>query len=92
MVLERDVDFEDKSGGLPGTKGLMHAVLHTALEEYLFYSQITDRNAGRLTTEIRSWFSSDNNKYLFSFEKICEELDMDADTIRRRLNGIKRFN
>lgn len=64
---------------------LMIAVLHDALDcldRYRFAVTSRDR---RLFHEARRWFLAEETAWPYSFECICGVLELDANTIRRRL-------
>lgn len=64
---------------------LMMAVLYEALhclEKYRFASDLKGR---RLFFEAEQWFVSEQTEWSYSFERICEALDLDAAAVRHRL-------
>lgn len=65
---------------------LMLAVLKDAVRIYLRHKNRDSQRVGRLSRE-EQWFQSTDATRLFSFENICMALDIDAETVRRRLFG-----
>jgi hypothetical protein len=61
----------------------MVAVLEAALE---------DARDGADRTGAAAWLTSTDRGWPFSFENICEALDMDPGTVRRQLERRTRFS
>lgn len=64
---------------------LMLAVLEDAVECYRRYAHARHPQARRLFEEAREWLDSADRSDLFTFETICDSLEIDADHVRRRL-------
>jgi len=66
-----------------GEMRLMAAVLEDAI------SVLRKRPRSRAGREAREWMLSRDTSYPFAYERICEALDLDADSVRRgvALNG-----
>jgi hypothetical protein len=69
-----------------GVRRLMAALLEDAANIY-------SRNAGggetsRLFQEARAWVDSDDRVWPFSFERVCEALQLDAEWVRGRLRAV----
>src|SRR3989338_9722007 len=64
---------------------LIFAVLEDELKMYLKYRGTSSRRACRLTWETEEWFRSTDTIWLYSFEAICEVLDLEASAIREQL-------
>ncbi len=64
-----------------GELRLMAAVLEDAIN--ILRKQPRSR-AGR---EAREWLTSSDASWPFAFERICDALDLDADSVRRRVNA-----
>ena len=60
-----------------GEMRLMAAVLEDAI------SVLRKRPRSRAGREAREWMLSRDTSYPFSYERICEALDLDADSVRR---------
>lgn len=61
---------------------LMVAVLEDALHLYCKFARWPQHRRFRETAR---WFASTDRSWLFSFERICEVLDLDPRCVRRRL-------
>lgn len=68
-------------------KRLMVAVLERALGEYETYAARTDSRERRQFSEVEAWFASDDKGWPFSFVAICEELGLDAPSVRAGLRA-----
>jgi hypothetical protein len=69
-----------------GERLLMLAVLEDALDCYRKCRRSRDPGTRLLFDETRAWVESRDRDTLFSFESICEALDIDPDYLRRRLH------
>ena len=70
---------------MQGERLLMLAVLEDALDCYRKCRRSRDAATRLLFDETRAWVESRDHDRLFSFESICEALDIDPDYLRRRL-------
>ena len=79
--------FEDfpRHGPLAAERQLMLAVLADAVRSYLGHRGARDRESRALVHETLAWFASPDRTTLFSFESICDALDIDPDYVRRML-------
>src|SRR6058998_3226020 len=68
-----------------GERLLMLAVLEDAIDCYRRYRRSRDPATRLLFDETRAWVESRDHDTLFSFESLCEALDIDPDYLRRRL-------
>ena len=69
-----------------GERGLILAILEQALEDYREYSSGHNNYAKRMFADAEAWiFAQDMGWYLFSFENICEALEIEPNYIRRML-------
>lgn len=64
---------------------LMLGVLADAVSLYLRANDPRRHMAPSRRREILAWFSSTDRVWLFSFERVCEALGLDADYLRRGL-------
>ena len=69
-----------------GVRRLMAALLEDTAHIY-------SRNAGagessRLFQEAKTWVESDDRVWPFSFERVCEALQLDAEWVRGRLRAV----
>lgn len=58
---------------------LMIAVLHNAID------CLQKPRPQRLFNEAKQWFLADETDWPYSFQRICEALDLDADAVREHL-------
>jgi len=63
----------------------MLAVLEDAIECFCKYARARDGNSERLCHEAEEWFLERNSDWPFSFENICEGLNLDPNYLRRGL-------
>lgn len=79
-----------RTSHLEPEKELMLAVLEdgvTCFQRNLFAKRPRDRTQFQ---EAEEWILEESRHWLFSFELICEALDIDSDFLRSRLLGWKR--
>lgn len=74
------------SEGAPaaGERALMRSVLEDAIQ-CLRGSVGPARERGQLAAEARAWFLTEESRWPFSFENICEALDLSAARLRSQL-------
>lgn len=78
-----------------GEKRLMLAMLENATEDFQKYLLANDRRGKELFHSAQQWFMETDSPSFFSFENICEHLQLDPAYLRRgllrwkeaRLNG-----
>ena len=68
-----------------GEERLMLAVLSDAIEHFHKYAFSKNEKGRKLFQEAEEWFLEKDNGALFSFEYICETLQLDPSYIRRGL-------
>jgi hypothetical protein len=90
--LEPDILLADHFGSafsrskpLQGERRLMLAVLEDAVDCYRRGRGARDPATRLLFNETRAWLESTDRRATFSFESICDALDIDADYLRRGL-------
>jgi hypothetical protein len=64
---------------------LMIAVLQDAIECIEKHRLARGGPRQRLFNEVAQWLLSEQTDWLYSFERICEVLDLDANAVRRQL-------
>jgi hypothetical protein len=74
-----------REGGLERERLLMLAVLEDAIDCYQKYSHSRDPRGRQMFDEAREWVSSCDRTWLFSFENICDTLEISAEYVRRGL-------
>jgi hypothetical protein len=68
-----------------GEERLMLAVLESAVEDFQKYVLARNPRGKRLFREAEEWFLEKDSEELFSFENICETLQLHPDYIRQGL-------
>jgi hypothetical protein len=71
-----------------GEKRLMLAVLQDALECYQKYALARDAHGHQLFAEAEEWISCEDRNWYFSFENICETLEINPAYMRQ---GLRRW-
>jgi len=69
-----------------GEKRLMLAVLEDALDCYQKYAFARDVHGRQLFAEACEWIASESRDWFFSFENICETLEITPEYLRRGLD------
>ena len=69
-----------------GEKRLMLAVLEDALDCFQKYAFARDNHGRQLFDEAYEWIGSPNREWFFSFENICETLEINPEYLRRGLD------
>ncbi len=64
---------------------LMLGILRDAVDLYLKALTPGNRVAAKRLREVVAWFASDDRNWPFSFERICEALNLESDYIRSGL-------
>jgi hypothetical protein len=72
-----------------GERRLMIAVLEDAVEIYRKQAGAMDPRGRQLFKEAEEWVEDTGRTWLFSFENICDVLDIDAQYLRRGLHTWK---
>src|SRR6058998_2077836 len=68
-----------------GERRLMIAVLEDAVDVYRKQAGAKDPRGQQLFQEAEIWVEDADRTWLFSFQNICDVLDIDADYLRRGL-------
>lgn len=66
-----------------GEKRLMLAVLESAVEDFQKYALATDTRGKALFDAAEEWILETGNPSLFSFENICDHLQLDPTYMRQ---------
>jgi hypothetical protein len=66
-----------------GEKGLMLAVLESAIEDFQKYVLATDKKGKELFDAAEKWILETDSSSFFSFNNICEHLELDPDYMRK---------
>ena len=72
-----------------GERRLMIAVLEDAVDVYRKQAGTRDPRGSQLFREAEEWIEDTDRSWLFSFQNICDVLDIDADYLRRGLHAWK---
>jgi len=72
-----------------GEKRLMLAVLQDALECYQKYAFARDAHGRQLFVEAEEWISCEDHNWYFSFENICETLEINPAYLRQ---GVQQWH
>ena len=75
-----------RQGTLERERLLMLAVLQDAVECYQRYAHARTERGRQEFEEAQAWLNSHDRSWLFSFESICDILEIDADCLRRGLS------
>ena len=81
-----------REGGLERERLLMLAVLEDAVDCYQKYAHTRDPRSRQMFEESREWVTSSDRTWLFSFENICDTLEISADYVRRGLREWRQRN
>ena len=73
-----------------GEHRLMAAILDDAVQTYCMPLVARARGGWRAEREAGEWIESTDRSWIFSFERICEALDLDAACIRRGVRTWKQ--
>ena len=73
-----------------GERRLMIAVLEDAVDVYRKQAGTRDVRGNQLFLEAEEWIEDRDRTWLFSFENICDVLDIDAGYLRRGLHEWKK--
>lgn len=79
----------DSFASWTGERRLLFAVLDDALGSFLKHRCDRSRRGQRLFRETVEWFWNTEQKWLYSFENICQHLNLDADYIRAGLRRLE---
>jgi len=78
--------FFRKEAGFDRERRLMLAVLEDAIDCFQKYAHTEDSRGKQLFAESYEWIMSPDKAWLFSFENICQIVDMNPDYIRQGLH------
>ena len=78
--------FFRKEAGFDRERRLMLAVLEDAIDCFQKYAHTNDLRGRQLFLESYDWIMSQDKRWLFSFENICQIVDMNPDYIRQGLH------
>jgi hypothetical protein len=90
LVLPEQYFDGDRRRPMDGERRLLLAILEDAVQIYCKGSIASAGRNRRLFREAERWVESRDRRWVFSFERICDALDLDADYIRRGLQAWRR--
>lgn len=73
--------------GVRGERRLMLAVLEDALDCFQKYAVARDGHGQQLFAEANQWITSNDRGWFFSYENICETLEINPEYLRRGLEA-----
>ena len=76
------------SGGLCSEQRLMLAVLVDAINVLQGWHRLGSARKRRAFAEAGQWVNTRGTGYAFSFDSICDALEIDAEILRQRLSGL----
>jgi hypothetical protein len=77
-------------GRFEGERRLLFALLEDAIQIYCKQMVRGGRRNRRLLRETEQWIESTDRRWVFSFERVCEALELDASYLRRGLRSWRR--
>jgi hypothetical protein len=72
-----------------GERRLMIAVLEDAVDVYRKQLAARDERGQQLFREAEEWIEDADRSWLFSYQNICDVLDIDGDYLRQGLHRLK---
>ncbi len=84
--------FFRKEAGFDRERRLMLAVLEDAIDCFQKYAHTSDLRGRQMFLESYEWIMSPDKRWLFSFENICQIVDMNPDYIRQGLSRWRTQN
>ena len=81
-----------RAGGLERERLLMLAVLEDAIDCYQKFAHSRDPRGVQMFEESGEWVRSTDRSWLFSFENICDTLEINAEYVRRGLREWRERN
>jgi hypothetical protein len=76
------------SVGLSSEQRLMLAVLVDAINVLQGWHRLGSARKRRAFAEAAQWVNTSGTKYPFSFDSVCDALEIDPDVLRARLRGL----
>src|SRR5262252_8136009 len=74
---------------LEGEKRLVLSVLEDAVDCFMKYIDSSTKKGQRLFSDAEVWITLEDKKWAFSFDNVCETLNIDPDYLRRGLREWK---
>jgi hypothetical protein len=70
---------------IDGERRLMIAVLEDAVHCYMKHARATDPRTRQLFSDAEEWIMASDRSWFFSFENVCDTLDLNPDYVREGL-------
>jgi hypothetical protein len=81
-----------REAGLERERLLMLAVLEDAIDCFQKHAHSRDPRGRQMYEEAREWVTSPDRTWLFSFENVCDTLEISAEYVRRGLREWREKN
>lgn len=84
-MMDLDQSFVAEPGpGMPAPpeKRLAISIMASAIGDYIKYQDRSDEDSTRLRDEAEEWLLSADERWPFSFQSICDLLDLPAERLR----------
>ena len=88
-AVQQYLDTFRRSEHLEPERALIVAILEDAVHNYRKYREARDREGKERFREAEEWLMEDGNDWIFSFDHVCEFLDLAPDYVRRGLRETK---
>ena len=82
-VQQQYLDTVRRSEHLEPEKALLVAILEDAIHTYRKYRMARERAGKERFREAEEWIMGGGNDWIFSFNNVCELLDLNPDYVRR---------
>jgi hypothetical protein len=89
LAMQQYVNTFRRSEYVGPEKLLLAAILDDAIEKYFKYYRANDLDGKRRFAEVKKWVMQENEGWIFSFENVCELLDLVPSYVRRELRKIE---
>jgi hypothetical protein len=89
MLPAQYFDLLRRRRSLEGEKLLVFTVLEDAIECYMKYVETSARKGQRLFKDAEEWIDTVDRQWFFSFDNVCEALDINPEYMRRGLHQWK---
>jgi len=86
LLIGQYADTFRRSEYLGPEKSLLVAILDDAVQEYRKYCRAHDADGQRIFREVEEWVMQEDDGWIFSFNNICELLDLDPEYVRRGIS------
>ncbi|MGH7796300.1 MAG: hypothetical protein ACREQ2_15630 [Candidatus Binatia bacterium] len=71
-------------------RALLAALLQDAIHDYRKFKKARDREGRERFREVEEWINESASDWIFSFNNVCELLNLEPDCVRRALHERKR--